>query len=67
MNPFLRTVATALDRLVWTVGCLTIISYASDHWSSAYMIVTVACLFGFGIFGLWMYFIRPFLAGLRGE
>jgi hypothetical protein len=67
MNTVLRTLATVVDRLIWAVGCFAIISYASDHWPLVYRGATVALLLGFGIWYLWMFFIRPFRAGLKGE
>ncbi len=61
------TLAKVADRIVWTVGCLTIIRYADDHWPLGYQIVTAALLVGFGIWYLWRFFVQPFRAGLRGE
>jgi hypothetical protein len=61
------TLAKFADRLIWMVGCFTIISYSREHWPLASQVVTVVLLAAFGLWYLWRFFVQPFRAGLRGE
>ena len=63
----LDTLGSVIDRIVWAVGCFTIIGYSQEHWPLALQIVTIALLVGFGLWYLWRFFVQPFRAGLRGE
>lgn len=62
----LDTLAKLADRIVWMIGCFTMISYSREHWPFALQIVTAVLLAGFGLWYLWRYFVEPFRAGLRG-
>jgi ABC-type nickel/cobalt efflux system permease component RcnA len=61
------TLASVIDRLVWAVGCFTIIGYSREHWPLASQIVTAVLLISFGLWYLWRFFVQPFRIGLRGE
>ena len=61
------TLARFADRLIWMVGCVTIINFSRDHWPMAAQVVTWLMLAAFGLWYLWRFFIRPFKAGIRGE
>jgi len=63
----LRILATALDRLIWTVGLMTIIIYAQQHWRAAYTVAIGVSLSAFGIWYFWKFFFLPLRAGLRGQ
>jgi ABC-type nickel/cobalt efflux system permease component RcnA len=63
----LSTLGSVIDRIVWAVGCITIIGYSREHWPLALQIVTVALFVSFGLWYLWRFFVQPFRAGLRGE
>lgn len=59
--------ASIIDRIVWSVGCITIIFYAHDHWPLASQVGVIALLLVFGLWFIWKFFVRPFRAGIRGE
>ncbi|EEF57965.1 hypothetical protein Cflav_PD1140 [Pedosphaera parvula Ellin514] len=62
----LNTLATVIDRCIWTVGVFAILIYAEEHWPLPYRVFTFCFLLGFGVWYLWKFFIQPFRAGLRG-
>ena len=61
------TVAKVADRIIWAVGCFTIMGFAHDHWPVAYQVATGAFLLGFGVWYLWRYLVQPFRTSLRGS
>lgn len=54
-------------RLVWMLGCLTILNFAHKHWPIGSMIATSVFLLGCAGWYLWRFVVQPFRSGLRGE
>ena len=67
MKAFVKILATVIDRLIWSVGCFTIIIYSHNHWPEVYDVIATSFLIGFGVWYFWRFFFKPFRAGLRGE
>lgn len=67
MKAFLKIVATFVDRFVWTIGFMTIMSYSMDHWPTISWIAMLVALTGFSAWYSWRFAIQPFRTGLKGE
>ena len=67
MKVFFTALATVIDRIIWMIGVMTILTYALNHWPTAYRVLVSILLVGFGIWYFWKFFIQPFRAGLRGQ
>jgi hypothetical protein len=63
----LKTLAMLFDRFIWSIGLMTIIFYAQDHWPTFYFVTACVLLGGFAIWYLWRFFLIPFREGLRGH
>jgi steroid delta-isomerase-like uncharacterized protein len=61
----LKPLAFYAHEIVWMIGWFVIITYSQAHWPLASKI-TVVVLVAAAVLGfLWLYFVRPFRAGLQ--
>lgn len=67
MKTFLKLLPTFIDRFIWMIGLITIMSYTMDRWPAAGWITMLMLLLGFGAWYGWKFAIQPFRQGLKGK